>query len=88
MARAEWLDAARQYLFEAKNGLEGATRALGAAEFPGSAETARDLHKGAEALHFEIRLAAAIAHRAENPDAYDESGRWVGRPDGAEKEHG
>jgi hypothetical protein len=88
MARAEWLDAARQYLFEAKNGLEGAARSLSAAGFPGSADTAQDLHKGAEALHFEIRLAAAIAHRAENPEAYDESGRWVGRRGATEKEHG
>lgn len=82
MTRAEWLDAARQYLFDAKNGLEGATRALNRAGSTGPAATARDLHKGAEALHFEIRLAAVIAHRDEHPEFYDESGSWVGRQDG------
>jgi hypothetical protein len=84
MTRAESLDWARQYLFEAMNGLEGATRALDGAGFAGSAETARDLRQGAEALHFEIRLACVIAHRAENPDAYDETGQWVGRTHGTE----
>lgn len=81
MSRAEWLGAARQYLFDAKNGLEGARRSLDEAGFPDSAETARDLHKGAEALHFEIRLASVIAHRAEHPEFYDETGSWVGRQD-------
>ncbi|WP_129782887.1 hypothetical protein [Promicromonospora panici] len=81
MTRAESLAAAREYLFEAKNGLDGAGKALDAAGFTGSAETARDLHQGAEALHFDIRLAAVIAHRAEHPEFYDESGKWVGRPD-------
>jgi hypothetical protein len=84
VTRAEWLAAAREYLFEAKNGLEGASKALDAAEFPGSAEAARDLHNGAEALHFDIRLASVIAHRAEHPEFYDESGKWVGRQDGTE----
>jgi len=84
MNRAELLGAAREYLFDAMNGLEGATKALDRAGFAGSAETTRDLHQGAEALHFEIRLASVIAHRAENPDAYDETGQWVGRPHGTE----
>jgi hypothetical protein len=84
MARGEWLAAAQQYLFEAKNGLEGAGKALDAAEFTDAAETARDLHTGAEALHFDIRLAAVIAHRAEHPEFYDETGKWVGRQDGTE----
>jgi len=84
MTRAELLGAARQYLFEAMNGLEGAAKALDRAGFADSAKTARDLQVGAEALHVEIRLASVIAHRAENPDAYDETGRWVGRPHGTE----
>jgi hypothetical protein len=84
MRRAELLGAAREYLFEALNGLEGATKALDRAGLADWAETARVLHQNAEALHFEIRLASLIAHRAENPDAYDENGRWVGRPHGAE----
>jgi hypothetical protein len=84
MKRAELLGAARQYLFDAMNGLEGASKALDRAGFAGSAETAGDLLKEAEALHFEIRLASLIAHRAENPDAYDETGRWVGRRDRTE----
>ncbi|PUB28593.1 hypothetical protein C8K30_1039 [Promicromonospora sp. AC04] len=85
MSRAEWLDSARRYLFEAKNGLEGASRALDRVEFTDAAETARDLHKGAEALHFEIRLAAVIAHRAQYPEFYDETGKWVGRQDDGEQ---
>lgn len=82
MTRAEWLGAAREYLFEAVNGLEGAANALDRAGLAGSAEAARDLHKGADALHVEIRLAHVIAHRAECPDAYDETGQWIGRPHG------
>ena len=85
MTRAESLDAARRYLFEAVNGLAGATNALDHAGFLGTSEQARDLHKGAEELHFEIRLASVIAHRAENPDAYDEHGRWIGRQDQTEQ---
>lgn len=85
MTRAEWLDKARQHLFDAKTGLDGATKALDTAGLPGSAETARDLHQGADALHFEVRLAAVMAHRAEHPEFYDESGKWVGRPDETEQ---
>lgn len=86
MSRAEWLASARQYLFDAKNGLDGAGKALDAAGFAGEAETARDLHGGADALHFKVRLAAVMAHRAEHPEFYDESGKWVGRPDETDKE--
>lgn len=85
MSRAAWLASAQQYLFEAMNGLSGASRALDESQFPDSAESARDLHKGAEALHFEIGIAATLAHRAEHPEFYDDDGQWVGRQDRKEK---
>lgn len=85
MSRAELLAGATEYLSEAVTGLAGAAKALDAAGVLAAAEQARSLHQGADALHTEVRLAASVAHRAERPEFYDESGKWVGRTDRTEK---
>ncbi|PUB23967.1 hypothetical protein C8K30_110110 [Promicromonospora sp. AC04] len=85
MSRASSLAAAADYLSEAVRGLAGAARLLDHAGVLGGADSARDLHGRAESLHTDISLAASVAHRAERPEFYDESGRWVGRTDGTEK---
>jgi hypothetical protein len=79
MSRASSLAAAADYLSEAVHGLGGAARVLDNAAVLGAADSARDLHDRAESLHTEVSLAAAVAHRAERPEFYDESGKWVGR---------
>jgi hypothetical protein len=60
-------------------GLDGAARVLDAAGVLGASHQARRLYQGTDALHTEISLAATVAHRAERPEFYDESGKWVGR---------
>ncbi|MCF4123225.1 hypothetical protein L1785_19835 [Antribacter sp. KLBMP9083] len=85
MSRAQSLAAAADYLFEAVNGLDGAAKVLDGAGVFGAAGQAQKLHDGVAGLHTEISLAASVAHRAERPEFYDESGRWVGRTDGTEK---
>ena len=79
MSRAESLAAAADCLFTAVNGLEGAARILDRAGVLGVSDQAQGLHDRASALHTEISLAASVAHRAERPEFYDESGQWVGR---------
>jgi hypothetical protein len=79
MSRAESLAVATQYLADAVNGLDGAAKVLDSAGVLGASDQARRLHHGTESLHTEIRLAASVAHRAERPEFYDESGQWVGR---------
>ena len=79
MSRAESLANAAAYLSEAVTALDGAARTLDRAGVLGAAEEARNLHGQADSLHTEISLAATAAHRAERPEFYDESGRWVGR---------
>lgn len=79
MSRAESLAAAADNLFNAVNGLESAARTLDRAGVLGAADQALALHDRATDLHREIRSAAQIAHRAERPEFYDETGRWVGR---------
>lgn len=79
MSRASSLAAAADYLFEAVRGLDGAARVLDNAGVQGGADSARGLHDRAESLHTEISRAATVAHRAERPEFYDESGQWVGR---------
>ncbi|WP_454860423.1 hypothetical protein [Promicromonospora soli] len=85
MSRASSLAAAADYLFEAVHGLDGAARVLDNAGVLGAADSARGLHDRAESLHTEISRAATVAHRAERPEFYDESGQRVGRTDGTEK---
>jgi hypothetical protein len=85
MSRASSLAAAADYLSEATRGLDGAARLLDNAGVLGAADSARDLHGRAESLHTEVSLAASVAHRAERPEFYDESGKWVGRTDGTGK---
>ena len=85
MSRAESLASAADHLFAAVTGLDGAARTLDRAGVLGAADQAQKLHDGAESLHTEISLAASVAHRAERPEFYDESGRWIGRTDGTEK---
>lgn len=84
MSRAESLAMAADYLFRAVNALEGAARTLDGAGVLGAADQARGLHDRTEPLQKEIRRAARTAHRAEYPEFYDESGRWVGRQDRTE----
>jgi hypothetical protein len=79
MSRAESLAVATQYLADAVNGLDGAAKVLDSAGVLGGSDQAQRLHDGAKSLHTEISLAASVAHRAERPEFYDESGRWVGR---------
>jgi hypothetical protein len=79
MSRAQLLAAAAEYLFAAVNGLDGAARTLDRAGVLGGSDQAQRLHDGAKSLHTEISLAASVAHRAERPEFYDESGQWVGR---------
>jgi hypothetical protein len=79
MSRAESLANAAAYLSEAVRGLDGAARTLDRAGVLGASDQAQRLHAGATALYAEISLAASVAHRAERPEFYDESGRWVGR---------
>lgn len=79
MSRAESLATATQYLSDAVTGLNGAARVLDRAGVLGASDQAQRLHDGAASLHTEISLAASVAHRAERPELYDESGRWVGR---------
>ena len=79
MSRAESLASATDYLSEAVRGLDGAARTLDRAGVLGAADQAQRLHDGVKSLHTEISLAASVAHRAERPEFYDESGRWVGR---------
>jgi hypothetical protein len=81
MSRAESLAAAADNLFNAVNGLESAARTLDRAGVLGAADQALALHDRTTDLHREIRSAAQTAHRAERPEFYDESGRWVGRQD-------
>jgi hypothetical protein len=81
MSRASSLAAAADYLFTAVNGLDGAARTLDRAGVLGASDHARKLHDGVAGLHTEISRAATVAHRAERPEFYDESGRWVGRQD-------
>jgi hypothetical protein len=85
VSRAESLASAAGYLFDAVTGLDGAARTLDRAGVLGASDQAQRLHDGAQALHTEISHAASVAHRAERPEFYDESGRWVGRTDGTEK---
>ena len=82
MSRAESLASAAAYLSEAVRGLGGAVRVLDLAGVLGAADSARGLHDRAESLHTQISLAASVAHRAERPEFYDESGTWIGRRDG------
>lgn len=79
MSRAQSLAAAADYLYEAVRGLDGAARTLDRAGVLGASDQAQGLHDRATSLHTEIRLAASVAHRAERPEFYDESGQWVGR---------
>jgi hypothetical protein len=79
MSRAESLATATRYLSDALTGLDGAARLLDAAGVLGASDQARRLHQGTDDLHTEISLAASVAHRAERPEFYDESGKWVGR---------
>jgi hypothetical protein len=79
MSRASALSAAADYLFQAVNALDSAAQTLDRAGALGAADQARGLHDGAQPLQREIRRAADTAHRAERPEFYDESGRWVGR---------
>lgn len=85
MSRAESLATAADYLSEAVHGLDGASRVLDRAGVLGASDHARKLHDGVAGLHTEISLAATVAHRAERPEFYDESGRWVGHTDGTGK---
>ncbi|GHH69520.1 hypothetical protein [Promicromonospora soli] len=85
MTRAESLSVATQHLSDAVRGLDGAARVLDRAGVLGASDQAQRLHDGTKSLHTEISLAASVAHRAERPEFYDESGRWVGRTDGTEK---
>jgi hypothetical protein len=82
MSRASALAAAADYLSEALTSLDGATRSLRLANAPEVADRARVLHDRAEPLYAEVCRTAAAAHRAERPEFYDESGRWIGRKDG------
>jgi hypothetical protein len=82
MSRASSLAAAADYLSEAVQGLDGAARSLDNAGVVSAADSARALHDRAESLHTEVSLAATVAHRAERPEFYDESGKWVGRQNG------
>lgn len=79
MSRAASLAVAADYLFQAVNALDNAAQNLDRAGAFGAADQARGLHEGAQPLQKEVRLAADTAHRAERPEFYDESGRWVGR---------
>ena len=79
MSRAESLANAATYLSEAVTAMNGASRTLDRAGVLGAADQAQGLHDRAASLHTEISLAATNAHRAERPEFYDESGRWVGR---------
>ncbi|MFI8528238.1 hypothetical protein ACIGB8_27520 [Promicromonospora sukumoe] len=77
--RAESLANAATYMSEAVTALNGAARTLDRAGVLGTAEQVRGMHEQAESLHTQISLAASTAHRAERPEFYDESGRWIGR---------
>jgi hypothetical protein len=79
MSRAESLAAATEYLSDAVTALDGAARTLDRAGVLAESDQARHLHHGAQDLHTEVSLAASVAHRAERPEFYDESGTWVGR---------
>lgn len=76
--RAESLANAATYMSEAVTALGGAARTLDRAGVLGTAEQVQGMHDQATSLHTEISLAASTAHRAERPEFYDESGRWVG----------
>lgn len=82
VSRAESLAAAADYLHTAVNGLDRAARTLDRAGVLGASDKAQALHDGAKGLHTEISHAAQVAHRAERPEFYDESGQWVGHKDG------
>ncbi|MFD7308346.1 hypothetical protein [Promicromonospora sp. NPDC059942] len=79
MSRAESLANAATYLSEAVTALGGAARTLDRSGLPGTAAQVHGMHDQAEDLHTQVSLAATTAHRAERPEFYDESGRWVGR---------
>ncbi|MFI6426037.1 hypothetical protein [Promicromonospora sp. NPDC050880] len=64
------------------NGLESAARTLNDTGALGAADQAWGLHDRTRDLHTEISRAARVAHRAERPEFYDHTGRWVGRQDG------
>lgn len=79
MSRAEGLAVAWDFLAAARAGLGQVARILATCALPGPAEVAAELHAGVADLHDVVRQEADAAHRAENPDAYDETGRWTGR---------
>ena len=79
MSPASSLAVAADYLFQAVTGLDGAVRVLDRVDARAASGKARGLHDDVAALQKEIRHAAVTAHKAERPEVYDESGRWVGR---------
>lgn len=79
MSRASALAAAADYLHEALTGLDGAARSLRQAGVEEAVVFLGGLHEKAKSLHTDVSHAAAAAHRAERPQFYHESGRWVGR---------
>jgi hypothetical protein len=79
MTRAESLAAAAVYLSEAAAALGGAVVTLARLDLEDAVDVVRSVQRPVEGLYTEVSLAATAAHRAERPEFYDESGKWVGR---------
>ncbi|MFI2361899.1 hypothetical protein [Promicromonospora sp. NPDC019610] len=78
MTRAESMAAAAVYLSEAAAALAGAVVTLVRLDLDDAVDVVRSVQRPVEALSQEISSAAWAAHRAERPEFYDESGRFVG----------
>ncbi|MEV0891445.1 hypothetical protein [Promicromonospora sp. NPDC050262] len=78
MSRAESMAAAAVYLSEAVAALAGAVVTLARLDLYDAVDVVRSVQRPVEGLSQDISLAATAAHRAERPEFYDESGRFVG----------
>lgn len=79
MSRAEALSVASDRLLTASQGLRQSVRILTDHDLTGHAERATVLRVQVHDLYNVVRKEADAAHRVENPGAYDETGRWIGR---------
>ncbi|MCF4121748.1 hypothetical protein L1785_12215 [Antribacter sp. KLBMP9083] len=79
MSRAEGLAVAWDFLAAARSGLGQVARLLTVHDLPAPADLAAELRERVSDLYDVVRKEADAAHRAENPGAYDEHGRWIGK---------
>ncbi|WP_125777881.1 hypothetical protein [Antribacter gilvus] len=78
MGRAEALSLAWDLLSRASLDLRSTVRTLDLHGLTVHAAQARALQQNANELYLLVRKEADAAHREQNPDAYDEDGRWIG----------